>query len=422
MNKAPAVVQTACSEQRPPRVLHVHKFREVVGGVETHIDSLTRWQRSVGAVVDSFTVDDVPGRAFTPNPTTVRQAVASGRTLMWSRAARLAMERKLEEFKPDIVHLHSLYHHLSPSVLAACRQSRIPTLMTLHDYKLVAPCYVLYRDGRMCDLCVGRRVPVAAIRHRCIKGSAAASALCTIEHALHAPLYRAGVARFLVPSPYMRDLVVESGEVPKEKLEVIPLGVERPVREATPADSTSIVFFGRLAPEKGVVDLLKAWEQAALPEPWRLWIAGDGSLRPGLEARNVRGVHFVGRLDPDPLSELLISAAAVVVPSTSPETFGLSAAEAMAHGLPVLVSDQGNLPHLVGTSGQTLPAADPTAWGVALRNLAASPQERIRLGRLGRERVAKEFAPDVATRRIFAAYASASSAMGGLLGAFRAAA
>jgi glycosyltransferase involved in cell wall biosynthesis len=401
---APPADHATFLDHEPRRILHVHKFRDVVGGVETHVQALIQWQRAEGAQVDSLTSEDAPGSGFTPHPASLREAVAGARTLYWSRAARIAMEQKLELFRPDVVHFHSLYHHLSPSVLLPCRRRRIPTVMTLHDYKLLAPCYVLHRDGSMCDLCVGRRVPLPAVRYRCVKGSAAASAICATEHVLHAPLYRAGIGRFLVPSLYMRQLIAKGGVIPSEKVEVAPLGVELPSRLASPADSTMVVFFGRLSPEKGVAELLDAWEHADLPEAWRLQIAGDGSLRRDLEARRVRGVQFVGHLQPEALSDLLSAAAVAVVPSTSPETFGLSAAEAMSHGLPVLASDKGNLPHLVGNAGLTLPSNDPLAWSAALKDLAASPNDRTRLGRAARERIAAEFTLDEAARRVFAAY------------------
>jgi glycosyltransferase involved in cell wall biosynthesis len=385
----------------------VHKFRHVVGGVETHLHTLVAQQLAAGVDVEVFSSEDVPGDGFHSRPRNVREAIGGARTLMWSRSAAAAMEERLDDFQPHIVHFHSIYHHLSPSVLAPLGRRSIPAVMTLHDYKLVAPCYTLGRDGTMCTACVGRRAPLPAIRYRCVKGSIIASSLCAVEQVAHAPAYRAGIDLFLVPSAYARDVMAKSRAVRADRLRVSPLGVEVPPRSATPGDSHTIVFFGRVAPEKGIRQLLQAWVEAALPEPWRLQVVGDGALRTELERLHIPGVEFVGHVDSSVLPRLLLAAAVAVVPSVFPETFGLSAAEAMAHGLPVLAADVGNLPALVQEGGRIVPSGDVAAWARAMTDLADSPEERIRLGHAGRSRIANEFTLDHATRHVFAAYEAA---------------
>ena len=364
------------------RILHVNKFAHVVGGVETHIDQLMAQQASAGSIVELFTSEDVAGPGFSPARTSLSGRAASLATLLWSRAARTALRQRIRAFRPDVIHYHSIYHHLSPSVLV---DRQVTSVMTLHDYKLAAPCYLLFRDGNECTLCVGRSFPAPAVRYRCVKDSVAGSLACAVEQTAHKGAYRNGVHAFIVPSDAARRHLSESKAVDSRRLHVVPHGVVVPARSAPLADSPPrVVFVGRLAPEKGMGMLLDAWISAALPEPWELVIAGDGPERAGLERRaHLSRVRFLGHVESGALARIFEQASVVVLPSQVPETFGLSVAEAMAQGVPVLVSDSGNLPDLVNSPEQVVPARDVRAWRDALTWIAESRNAEHGLGAPG---------------------------------------
>jgi glycosyltransferase involved in cell wall biosynthesis len=277
--------------------------------------------------------------------------------------------------------------------------------MTLHDYKLAAPCYLLFRSGSECTLCVGRRFPTPAIRYRCVKGSALGSTVCATEQVAHAPVYRRLVDAFIVPSEAARTRIRRSRAVDDSRLFVVPHGLPDAGHASPSPASTTFLFAGRLSPEKGAHQLLEAWSLASLPSPWRLVIAGDGSERSSLEAVAADlPVEFTGRLDADALDARMDEAAVVVVPSLVPETFGLAAAEAMARGIPVIVSDVGNLPTVVGDRRQVLPARDARAWADAMRWLAGSADERHAIGQAGRDRVLTKFSSDASVARLHEVY------------------
>jgi glycosyltransferase involved in cell wall biosynthesis len=283
--------------------------------------------------------------------------------------------------------------------------------MTLHDYKLVAPCYLLFRDGHECHLCVGKTFPSPGVRLRCVKSSVAASLTCAIEQSVHRPIYRDEVDAFIVPSTTARNLVLASGAVRAEDIHVVPHGVEIPAALATAQDGPAyMLFLGRLSPEKGGTCLLEAWRRANLGPEWELLIAGEGADRASLE-RQAAGmrIRFLGHVGDGEIQRLLYGAAAMVVPSLFPETFGLSAAEAMAAGVPVLVSNVGNLPDLIGRPEQVVAPGDPAAWADAIRDIAKSPTRRARLAATARERIETEFSPVVAAVRTEAVYVAAGA-------------
>jgi glycosyltransferase involved in cell wall biosynthesis len=389
------------------RVLHVNKFAEVAGGVETHVSLLMRQQRELGDEVQLFSSADVPGPAFSASPSSVQARMRSAKLLLWSRGASHAIRRRLEAFRPDVVHFHGIYHQLSPSVMWEVRRRGIASVMTLHDYKLAAPCYLLVREGRECVECVGRRFPAPAVEHRCVKGSRAASILCATEHVLHRPLYANLVDLFVVPSTAANERIASARVIDADRVRIVPHGVESQPAGLDQSSTHTFLYLGRLSPEKGVTLLVNAWRRVALPDPWRLDIGGTGPASAALLESAPAGIRFLGHLSREQTVAAIHGAAVVVAPSLVAETFGLSIAEAMAAARPVLVSDVGNLPHLVGDAGYVVRAGDEDAWVEALRSVASDEVERARRGTRGRDRIESQFSPRASEGRLRAVYLEA---------------
>jgi glycosyltransferase involved in cell wall biosynthesis len=354
------------------KVLHVSKFSTITGGVERHLWDLIEAQRSDGISAELFSSETVfDGEVeLEPRGRRLSEKLAIGANVMWSRRARRAFEVKVQQFGPDVVHYHSIYHQLSPSVLPPSRVSW-GSVMTLHDFKLAAPCYVLTRDGAACTECVGKWFPTGAIRYRCVKGSFAASALCSAEQLVHRPRYRRRIDRFIVPSNYSARILAMSGAVEPDTLRVVPHGVATRAPNPRPSASEELLFIGRLSPEKGVLDLLKAWRAVCGRLPFNLTVIGDGPEMSSAAAAAPEATTFVGWRSKAEVDEALSRARAVVVPSRSCETFGLVAAEAMSAGVPVVVSDAGALPELIEKSGAGVvyPAGDVEALASALMRI-----------------------------------------------------
>ena len=179
---------------------------------------------------------------------------------------------------------------------------------------------------------------------------------------------------------------------------VVPNGIDLPAEPGIEAAPPYVLYAGRLAPEKGVEELVAA--TAGL----RLVVAGDGPLShlvPG-----ARG--FVPRRE---LEGLYAGAAVVVCPSRR-EGFGVVCAEAMAHGRPVVASAVGGLTDLVvhEETGLLVPPRDPAALRAALERLLGDRDLRARLGAAARERVARLCAWERVTDATLAVYRDALGA------------
>jgi glycosyltransferase involved in cell wall biosynthesis len=316
----------------------------------------------------------------------------------------------LADFRPDAVHLHNVYHQLSPSVVAATAQAGVPCVMTLHDYKLACPSYQMLDKGRPCDACVTGG-PLQAARRACKDGSRSASTLLAVESWLHRRLGAYdGVGALIAPSRFLAGVLARAGVYP-DRLRVLrhPVDVDHLALKAAPGGG--VVFAGRLAPEKGVDTLIEA--AALLPAGVTVDIAGDGPSRVALEelaARVAPGrVRFHGRLAKDRLHDLIRTAGVAAVPSRWYENQPLAVLEAFGCGVPVVGTDLGGLPELIadGTDGFVVAAGDPAALAQALARTVADPEKAWEMGRAGRAKVSRDFAPEAHLEGLRAAYGAA---------------
>ena len=406
------------------RVLHVNKYLYRRGGAESYMQALASLQRDAGHEVAFFGMDhpenepQVYERHFPaylelePPPPSLGGKVGGFGRMVWSTSARRGIEAVVADFRPDVVHLHNTYHHLSPSILGPLARRRIPAVMTLHDYKLACPTYRFLDKGEVCQACLGGHF-TQAVRRRCKDGSLASSAAMAAELAIHTALraYR-HVQLFVCPSRFMAGRMAAAGVFP-DRLRWVPHFV-LPTPERGVETPDSVVFAGRLSPEKGVDTLIEAIGR--VDARVRLDVAGDGPDRrrlEGLAARaGERRVRFLGRVDAATVDSLVTDAVAVVLPSRWYENQPLIVLEAFARGVPVVASDLGGTPELVrhGTDGFLVPPDDPAALASALQALLDDPARARAMGKAARERAVTDFAPDVHLARIDAVYAEAASA------------
>ena len=389
------------------RVLHVNKFVYRRGGAEAYMLDLGKLQEEAGWQVAHY------GMAHPENPpmayhvhfpenveigrsgSRVTKARSIGR-MLYSPSSRRGLRDVLEDFRPDIVHLHNIYHQLSPSVLAAVAEVRVPAVMTLHDYKLVCPSYQLLDHGKVCEACMDGRFR-HAVRRRCKDGSLVSSVAVAVESRLHRSTGAyAPVSRFVCPSRFLAQKMAEGGVFP-DRMRVVPHFIDTQAVPVKDSAGGPIVYAGRLSAEKGVDLLVRA--VGRLPRV-RLDVAGDGPERESLErlADSVAPgrVRFHGRLAKAELQNLLCSATASVLPSRWYENQPMSVLDAFAAGVPVVASRLGGIPELVeeGVEGELVPAEDVGALAGALANLIDDPVRAQAMGSAGRRKVTTNFTPE----------------------------
>jgi glycosyltransferase involved in cell wall biosynthesis len=326
----------------------------------------------------------------------LRKAALPGQ-IVWSREARRDLRADLRSARPDVVHIHNTFPLLSPSVLYACRDERVPTVITLHNYRLLCAGGSFFRDGAICRDCVSGPA-IQAVRHGCYKDSRLATAPVALSNALHRQAWRKLVSAYIFISAAQRDLLAEL-DLPPERVFVrhnlIP---RRPIRQADPEHS--VLYAGRLDEAKGIRILMAGWDlylRNAGENPLGLVVAGTGTLQAEVAAWAVSrpSVRLAGHVGDDQAARLMSRSRAVILPSTWAEPFGLVAVEAMAAGTPCIASDHAALPELIthGVDGTLVPPGNPGALAAAIADVQARPATYAGYGQAARETYEKKFDP-----------------------------
>ena len=391
----------------PLRVMVVHnRYRsEQPSGEDRVVDQESALLQDAGVAVERFLrhSDDI-ARMSLPAKAAVPLRVP------WNPQARTALADALRAHRSDIVHIHSTFPLLSPSVLAACADVGVPAVATLHNYTQVCAPGTFYRDGRVCTDCAGGS-PLPAVRNGCYRGSALATLPLAVSLVANRARWWTSVARFLCLSASQRNLLVQCG-MPAERMAVHPNIVPDPgVRRS--GSGEHVLYLGRMTEEKGLRTLMAAWERLArrgattLP----LVLAGSGPMESEVAAWAAAraDARFVGLQSRPECAALLGGAAAVVVPSVWLEAFGLVVVEAMAAGVPVVASAHGAFVELVddGVTGLLHRPADAEALAERLAEVLRDPQRNRAMGEAARARYERDFVPAAGVERLVREYRAA---------------
>lgn len=301
---------------------------------------------------------------------------------IYSSEARSKFGLLLDRCRPDIVHLQSIHHHITPSIIFEAKKRGLPVVWTLHDYKLICPntSHVIDWKGELCEAC-GNHSYYKCVLNRCKKGSLSASAMATIEAYAHRMMrVRDKVDAFISPSEFLRSKHIKRGFNP-EKIFHVPLFLPPEVFRVSQGDQGYLLFIGRLEPLKGIPELLKAC--AKVPEV-KVKLAGHiaEALVGEIPASLPSNVEYVGVKQGDELVDLLANATAVVLPSLYYENQPFSILEAFACGKPVIASDAGGMTELVDHKkrGLLFTRASVDELAAAMQWMAANPAEVQRMG------------------------------------------
>ena len=389
------------------KILQINKFLWLSGGVERYMFDLSGLLESKGHEVSFFSMHDEERNR--PCPQTryfvsnidykemsflgaARRASRIVSKTVYSFESKAKIRQLLRDLKPDVAHIHTIDHQISPSILPVLREEGVPVVQTVHDYKLICPNYKLYvpQTGELCERCLPGKYH-HCVRQRCMKNSLAASALVAGAMYLHKRLriFEENVYAFLCSTHFLASQL-EKGGIPKEQLRHQHLYIDLARYEAQEERGDYFVYVGRVVPEKGLNTLLAA---AAQVPDCKLIIVGEGESRPDLEvfARScgADNVSFAGYKDGEELTRLIARARFLVIPSEWYEPCGLVIWEANALGRPVIASRIGGIPESVD-DGETGLLFEPGNVGELAEKIAwlfEHPREAGEMGTAGRKKI-----------------------------------
>jgi len=351
------------------KILSVHNSYQTPGGEDQVFAQEAELLRSHGhqVVLYHTSNEQVKGK----NP-----LVLLGDTI-WNKRAHSELLALMRRERPDVVHVHNTFPVISPAVYYAANDAGIPVVQTLHNFRMLCPAGTLFRDGHVCEDCIGKRVPWPGVIHGCYRNSRLATAAGAAMLATHnyKQTWSKAVSAYIALTDFARNKFIQAG-FPAEKILVKPnyLQADPGVGEGT---GNYALFVGRLTAEKGISTLLEAWRQIGTELP--LQIAGDGPMAPEVEkaSREMQGVTWLKWLPREEILERMKHASALILPSTWYEPFGMILVEAFAVGLPVIASDLGSMSVIVDhqRTGLHFEAGNATSLVEAVRWFRAHPAE-----------------------------------------------
>lgn len=335
-------------------------------------------------------------------------ALKTAKEIIHSSEARRMLKMLVASTGPEIAHAHNIYGRLTTSVLDYLKKEGIPTVITLHDYKLACPAYNFTYHGHICEGCRVHRY-YRAILKRCHKGSYAASLVYAAESYYNwlFKKYENNIGIYIAPSRFLRNKLIDYGW-PAEKIRYVPNFIDHTSYKPKYTPGDYFLYLGRLSEEKGIRVLIEAFKRIK-KTGIGLIVAGDGPLRATLEqmSRPDSRIVFAGYLTGQELRKTTRRALAVVLPSVCYENAPLSILEAMAYGKPVIGAAIGGIPEMIdeGHSGLLFVPEDVRDLSDKMEFLMNLPEASVTaMGEAARRKVENDFGAEAHYEKIMSIY------------------
>jgi len=371
------------------KILQINKFYYLKGGAERHVFALANLLRQAGHEVIPFSMMDENNEAMSfdqyfPEPVSLDKFnLKNIFKLFYNREAAQKLERLIKAERPDIAHLHNISHQLSSSIVNVLKKYHIPIVQTLHDYKLICPNYKLFSCGEVCYKCRGGKY-YNCLFNKCVKNSYSKSLLATLEayYCRWQRIYEK-INLFIAPSRFMKDICVSFGIV-ENKIKVLNHFNDKVASVLTGeiGDEPYLLYYGRLAEEKGIEILIRA--MISVEENLKLIIIGAGSdfgkIKNLIEKLKLTDkIEMLGPKYGAELNKYIVNSLAVVVPSIWPENFPYVVLEALSAGKPIIASASGGLKEMVadGENGFLFESGDVKDLALAISKLFGADREKL---------------------------------------------
>ncbi|PID51694.1 MAG: hypothetical protein CR954_00485 [Candidatus Moraniibacteriota bacterium] len=309
------------------------------------------------------------------------------------------LDRLLNDYTPDVAHVHNIYHYLTPAIFPVLKKHGVPIVFKLSDYHAVCPNYALFAHGEIDHSCEKGHY-YKLLCNKSIGNSWSESFVGMMEGYVNAwKKYYDCVDLFVAPSDFMKELCVSYG-IPREKIVVLRNVLNFDAYDlSVPVKENIFLYMGRIAEEKGLttlVDAMHALKDDHALDNWRCVIAGKGPQEKALQRyivdRDVQDVVRLAGFCPkggDAWKKWMRSASVAVLPSVWYDNSPIAISESMAFHTPVIVSDRGGTKEMIedGTSGFVFRATDSADLAQKMRRFIDNDTLIDTMGAHARERV-----------------------------------
>ncbi len=325
------------------KILLSHNHHQYYGGAETYVEQLLQLLEKNGHTVYTYTKDSKSIQS-------IWDKIKTGFGLFWNSEINKELTEFIKKFKPDIAYFCNIYPLIGATAYTTCHNNKIPIIQAVHDYRFMCPKGLLFRNSKICELCVKKTFAYSAIQYNCYHNSKLASLFFAGANYWHRLInsYRL-IDRFLFPTEFIRDYHVKNLLIPIQKTKVITSFSmdfkKRKTRDNNQTNNNFFLFVGRLSEEKGIIPLFDLF--LSMPK-FKLIIIGDGPLKNTLLKRNKsKNIMIKGHLPKEAVHTYMKKALFTIIPSVCWDILPNVLIESFSCGTPVMVPEFGSFPAMV---------------------------------------------------------------------------
>ena len=389
-------------------ILQVHNKYKILGGEWTVLQQEYELLKNTHAV-EQFIVDNAKELS------TVIDKLKLVFKTHYNKKAKKKLFDKLTGGNYDVMHTHNFFPLLSPSVFEAAREAGVPSILSLHNFRLIHPNGLLYHNGK--------------IDHRSIGGSAyncvwdgvyrnskvqTAVAAHMIEYHRKHNTWQTFPSAFIALSEFSKQMFVDGG-LPEERIFIKPNFIEDPLNNGSglaiqDKKENMFLFVGRISTEKGIQDLIECWIQHKIKA--KLVVAGDGPLREKLEKKSKANpsIQWLGQISREEILQKLTFAKAMLFPTRCYEGQPLIILEALSVGCPVITSKIGNPQNMIddGVNGLHFKTGDINDMYSKISAIYYKTEKRKEMSKNARESYLNRYTPEKNSEMLMDIYKEAA--------------
>jgi glycosyltransferase involved in cell wall biosynthesis len=354
-------------ESTPLRIVVCHNYYQQRGGEDQVFEDEVALLRSHGHEVIPFTRRSSPVHGL--------ETISAAAGTIWNRSAAKELAEIVTDEHIDIVHFHNWLPLISLAAPIAARAAGAAIVQSIQNYRFACPKGTFFRDGEICESCLGKQIPWPAVQHGCYRDSRASSALVAAALTTHRTkgTMSNSIDAYVAASRFTAAKVTAAG-LPADRIAIKP-NFLAPDPGVGSGSGGYAMYLGRLSPEKGIATLLEAWRDA--PGRVSLQIAGTGPLQEIVEqaAAENENIEYLGFASDSVVDQSIKDAAVLVLPSVNYEGFPKTIVEAFARGTPVVASRLGAMEEAIddGVTGYHFNAGDSSDLARVVTKLAEEP-------------------------------------------------
>lgn len=380
------------------RIIVAHNYYQKPGGEDSIFLDEVALLRRHGHEVETVVAHNDEIKA--------RPAISVALRTVWSPEGADRIRTKVAEFKPQIVHFHNFFPLFSPAAHWAAHRAGAAVVQSLHNFRLLCANAMLLRDGKICELCVGRKIGWPALRHQCYRDSALASAVVVGMNLFHRSkgTWQSAVNAYIAAlSSFGREKLLHAG-LPPERTYIKPNFMNSDPGTGDGAGGYA-VFVGRLSPEKGVRVAVAAWRKLG-PDFLPLLIVGAGPDLPEDLPPNVKVVGWKTR---EEVAQIMQRAALFIMPSQWYEGFPKVIVESIAVGTPIIASKLGAMSEIIipGVNGYHFQTGDALDLAAVVQHALGDPNRLQQLRQTTRADYEQKYTAEINYQMLMEIYGKA---------------